>query len=301
MKPMLIFETLHRRLRRRRDEKKVLRFGPFEVDVDTGELRRQGISLKLQPQPSKVLLLLLSRPGELITRKDLQDRIWGTGTFVDFEQGLNWCVKRVREVLDDDASAPKYIQTVARRGYRFIGELARGKETRRTPATSAWYSKRPLIWAAISALILVLAGIGLEVRNSAAARRNQVGIIVVPFQNTTGDPKAEYLADTVTDEVINGLARLDPQHIKVVSRTSSMELKDSHLCANEIGKDFKVEYLLEGSVNRLGPGIRITAQLIRAADQEQVWADAGDYGNATLADALSRLTREAVSNVVQHR
>jgi TolB-like protein/DNA-binding winged helix-turn-helix (wHTH) protein len=301
MKTTLILESLRKYFQRDINEKRVFRFGLFHFDLDTGELSRNGISLKLQPQPSKVLSFLLSRPGELVTRKEIQDRVWEAGTFVDFEQGLNWCIRRVREALDDNASTPKYVQTVARRGYRFIGESVRDGGMRHVSSPSHWYSKRSLIWASMCLLILALTSAGFRIHNGAGASRTKISIIVVPFQNTTGDPNSEYLADSMTDEILNGLARLDPQHIKVVSRTTSMQLKDAHLCANEIGRDFRVDYLLEGSVNRFSSGIRVTAQLIRAADQEQVWADAGNYGDPALPNAFSRLTQEAVSSLVRRR
>jgi DNA-binding winged helix-turn-helix (wHTH) protein len=170
------------------DQSAMLRFGPFEVDVGAGELRKQGRRIKLQEQPLQVLLALLERPGDLITRHELHRRLWPNGTFVGFEDGLNTAVMRLRSALADRAARPRYIETRPRRGYRFIGQVDRAA-----------------------------AGTGMATLRS---------IAVLPLENLSGNPDDEVFADAMTDELITSLA--NHSSLRVISRTSAMQFKRSH-------------------------------------------------------------------------
>ena len=214
-------------------------FGPFQLDVTTGELRHSGDPVKLPPQPARVLTILARNPGRLVTRDDIRSEIWRTDTFVDFEQGLNYCIKQIRAALGDDARAPKYIETLQRRGYRFLAPVE--------PA-----SARP------------------------AAVPGKITIAVVPFENLSGDPEQEYFSDGLTDEMISQLGRLNPQRLGVVGRTSAMRYKASPKTIAEIGRELGVSYLLEGSVRRSADRVRVTAQLVQVIDQTHVWTQSYD-------------------------
>lgn len=161
-----------------------LRFDPFELDLRTGELRKGGALVKLQPQPFKVLAFLASRPGQLVTREEIQKQVWTDDTFVDFDQGLNYCVRQIRAALSDDAEVPGFVETVPRRGYRFIPAV---EELSGLPAPSV-------------------------------ARR--VMLAVLPFENLSGDEEQEYFSDGLTDEMIAQLGRLNPARLGVIARTS---------------------------------------------------------------------------------
>jgi TolB-like protein len=216
-----------------------MRFGPFELDVTTGELRKSGDLVKLPPQPARVLAVLVRNGGRLVTRDDIRGQVWRTDTFVDFEQGLNYCIKQIRAALGDDARAPKYIETLQRRGYRFLAPVERD-------------SARP------------------------AALPGKVTIAVVPFQNLSGDPEQEYFSDGLTDEMISQLGRLNPQRLGVVGRTSAMRYKGTSKSISEIGRELGASYLVEGSVRQSADRVRVTAQLVEATDQTQIWTQSYD-------------------------
>ena len=216
----------------------LLRFDQFQLDVATGELRKSGSTVKLPPQPAKVLVLLARNAGRLVTREDIQREVWRTDTFVDFEQGLNYCLKEIRAALGDDARAPKFIETLPKRGYRFLASIDR-------PAPPA-------------------------------PSRGKIGIAVLPFENLSGDPEQEYFSDGLTDEMITRLARLNPARLGVIGRTSAMKYKASRQTIAEIGRELGVAYLLEGSVRRSAGRVRITARLVQAGDQTQVWTESYD-------------------------
>jgi TolB-like protein/Tfp pilus assembly protein PilF len=209
-----------------------VRFAGFELDLASGELRRGDVPVRLQPQPLKVLTLLASRPGQLVTREDIQKRVWADSTFVDFEQGLNYCIRQIRAALGDSAETPRFIETVPRRGYRFLA--------------------RP------------------EAVSSPAGQR--VMLAVLPFENLSDDPEQEYFSDGLTEEMISHLGRLNPQRLGVIARTSAMRYKHADKSIEVIGRELGVSYVLEGSVRRAGDRVRVTAQLVQVEDQTHLWA-----------------------------
>ncbi|MGE5359818.1 MAG: winged helix-turn-helix domain-containing protein [Bacteroidales bacterium] len=211
-------------------------FDRFEVDVAAGHLFKGGARIHLREQSFQVLALLLERPGEVVSRDDLRRRLWSGEVFVDFENNLNAVVARLREALGDSAERPRFIETLPKRGYRFIGTIS--APVARTKAT-------------------VLP----------AAR-----LLVLPFVNLTGDAAQEYVADAITDEVITALAALAPHALAVIARTTAMRYKRPQKDLARIGRELNLDYIVEGAVRRAGECITVSVQLIRASDQAHVWA-----------------------------
>jgi TolB-like protein len=213
-----------------------VRFGPFELDLSSAELTRQGRRIRLQDQPLLVLQTLLERPGELVTREELQRRLWPDGTFVDFDDGLNTAVMRLREALGDVAKRPRYIETRPRRGYRFIGSVEP------IPGSRALASIR--------------------------------SVAVLPFDHLSSDSEDEIFADAMTDELITSLAKASS--LRVISRASVMQFKGSRMPLPDIGRILGVDAVVEGTVIRTGHRVRVTAQLVEAAADRHLWADSYD-------------------------
>ena len=214
----------------------LLRFDCFEVDQAAGQLFKRGARIRLREQSFVVLTILLERPGEVVTREDLRRRLWPTEVFVDFENSLNAAVARLREALGDSAERPRFIETLPKRGYRFIGTIS-----------------EPV--AAVKA---------------AAPRRAR--LLVLPFVNLSGDPAQEYVSDALTDEVITELATLAPGALAVIARTTAMRYKGSQKDVARIGRELKVDYVVEGGVRHAGESVTVNAQLVRASDQTHVFA-----------------------------
>ena len=289
----------------------ILRFGNFELDAEREELRKRGALIKLQAQPFKVLAFLAGRPGELIAREEIQRCVWGEETFVDFDQGINTCVRQIRLVLGDSASSPRFVETVPRRGYRFLapveaqtadgGPTAGGRDA--GPRRSAIQRRRA--WALSAGAVLLAAAalvVGALVMKREATRSpaapptvasarsaeerepaEPVLVVVLPFHNFSASPAEDYLADGMTEELITEIARRYGGRLGVVARTSAMKYKDTRKGIGEIAAELGAGYLVEGSVRRVGERIRVTAQLIRAADEGHLWA--GNY-DRDLADIL---------------
>ena len=272
-----------------------IRFGVFEVDLRAGELRKQGVKIKLQEQPFQLLQILLERPGEVVTREELRQRIWPADTFVDFDGGVNNAVKRLREALGDKGEAPRFIETLPRRGYRFMGTVngitplisAFGSQ----PRTERWLSRRTLRVGVLIGLgsVVLLLGITRFAPNKwweyLRGRRDipQIrSLAVLPLQNLSGDQTQEYFADAMTEELITELSRLSA--LRVISRTSVMRYKKTDKPLPEIARELGVDGIVEGSVIRSGDRVRVTAQLIYAAKDTNLWAQTYDRD---LRDVLS--------------
>jgi DNA-binding winged helix-turn-helix (wHTH) protein len=214
-----------------------VRFAAFEVDLRSGELRKHGVRLKLQDQPFQILALLLERPGEIVTREELRKRLWPADTFVDFDVGLNTAVKRLRDVLGDSAEGSRYVETLPRRGYRFIASVERiddlSVHTERSPEqwTRLGAVLQPgKLWsalglvAAILALLLSLNISGFRQRFLRASAATKVhSLAVLPLENLTGDPSQDYFADGMTEALITDLGKIG--QLRVISRTSVMKYK----------------------------------------------------------------------------
>ena len=274
----------------------VLRFGVFELDCRAQELRKSGVLMRLPPQPFRILVLLASRPGQVVTREDIRQEIWGYETFVDFERGLNQCVSQIRTVLGDDAETPRYIETLPRRGYRFIYPVtapsaAAGSTGASVPpgvvdsiaAASAHRReggalpyKSVALAAAVVVLILAVA-VGLNVaglRNRLLGRMTRPprihSIAVLPLENLSGDPKQEYFAEGMTDELITDLSKISA--LRVIARTSTVAYRGSKKPLREIARELSVDAVVEGSVEEAEGRVRINVQLADASTQQNLWA-----------------------------
>jgi TolB-like protein/DNA-binding winged helix-turn-helix (wHTH) protein/Flp pilus assembly protein TadD len=269
-----------------------LRFGVFELDLKTGELRKSGRAVRLRPQAAKVLGILASRPGQLVTREDLQGQLWGQETFVDFEHSINLCIREIRTALSDDAATPRYVETLPRQGYRFIAPIQDPPQSAQvsavelqrpapaSPATPVTPLPRRAYWpvAVFGAVVLVMA-IGAAVTNPRDWRARFFGvaalpvhaIAVLPLQNLTGDSAQDYFADGMTEALTTDLARMES--LQVISRTSTMQYKTAKKSLPAIARELNADAVVEGSVQRAGNRVRVTAQLVRAADDRHLWAE----------------------------
>jgi TolB-like protein len=231
----------------------VVCFGVYEADLRSGELRKSGLRVRLPEQPFQVLAILLEHPGEVVTRESLQKRLWPHGTFVDFEQGLNTAVKRLREVLDDSAETPRLIETLPRRGYRFIGSLA--------------------------------------------AKPGRIeSLAVLPLENLSRDPEQDYFAEGMTEALITSLAKIGA--LRVVSRTTVMQYKDVRKSLRDIALELQVDGVVEGTVQRSGERLRISAQLIHASTDTHLWAESYDRDLRDVL-ALQSEVAQAIAREIQ--
>jgi TolB-like protein len=216
---------------------KLVRFGECGVDLRAGQLYKRGLKISLRDQSFQVLALLLERPGEVVTREELRRRLWPDDVFVDFDNNLNTAVARLREALCDSAEHPRFIETLPRRGYRFVASVAAPAE---------------------------------------AGPARKAKLAVLPFTNLSGDPAEEYFSDGLTEEMIGQLAGLAPDRLGVMARTTAMHYKGSHKDVARIGRELGLDYALEGSVRREGDQVRITARLIQVSDQTHIWSKTYD-------------------------
>ena len=265
-------------------------FGIFTVELTGGELRKHGVRLKLQERPFQLLVCLLEKPGEIISRDELRRRLWPDGTFVDFDHNISSAINKLRTVLNDSASNPRFIETVGSRGYRFLADVKRissdpvstqppKQETPEVPSVApTTTSPHQGVWKVVAgtALILFLLAAGYfqwaRKTSKSSAPVTRVMVAVLPFQNLTGDPAQDYFSDGLTEEMIAALTRLNQQHLGVIARTSIMLYKQSPKPLDQIGRELGVQYLMEGSVRRDSNRVRITAELIQVKDQSHLWA-----------------------------
>ncbi len=310
---------------------RVIHFGAFQIDLSSGELRKHGIKLRLQEQPFQILVMLLERPGQVVTREELRSRLWPADTFVDFDVGLNNAILRLRNVLGDSTEKPRFIETLPRRGYRFLaavdvisvllpppaitqpssssvgqGPIASGQavpiDGTRLPALRARSAKFWLAAGVPVVAVALLFGFNVgrfreRILGRPAAPRIQ-SIAVLPLENLTGDPGQEYFVDGMTDALITDLARIGS--LRVISRTSSMQYKRAQKQLPQIAQELKVDAVVEGTVVRSGDRVRIDAQLILANTDQHLWADSYE-GTLDQILALQSAVAEAISNQVRAR
>jgi TolB-like protein len=246
-----------------------VRFGRFELDMRARELRSGTLVVRLQDQPFEILCTMLERPGDVVTREELRRRLWPDGTYVDFEHSLNAAVKRLRAALGDDAENPSFVETLPRRGYRFIASLSAAAVDHGGARTSA--------------------------------SRGKTRVAVLPFRDL-GDERHEYFADGLTEELIAQLGGVGRNQIAVVARWSSMVFKNTGLRIRDIGEALRADYLLEGSVRREGERIRVTAHLVAAADEVQLWSESYDRHMtdvlAVQSDVAARIARSLAAELM---
>jgi TolB-like protein/DNA-binding winged helix-turn-helix (wHTH) protein len=252
----------------------IVRFATFELDLRAGELRRAGVRVKLQDKPFRLLAALLERPGEVVTRDELFRKLWPSDTFVDFDNGLNNAVNRVRAALGDAADRPRFVETVGRHGYRFIAPVDAPP-----PSVAAAAVPTPEPRRASRRWPIAVAGIVVVAALAVAAARNRPkaapdaairAIAVLPFDSLSPAPDDEYLADGITDALITELAGI--RSLRVISRQSVVRYKDSEKGLPEIARELDVDALVEGTVLRGGDRLRVTAQLVHGPGDRHLWA-----------------------------
>ena len=264
----------------------VIRFEVFEVSLETAELCKSGRRVKLQEQPFRVLAMLLERRGEMVTREEMRQKLWPADTFVDFDHGLNSAVARLREALNDSAENPRFIETVPRRGYRFIAHADLPASPDPSPdVPKESFSKRRgmrlIVTLFFCGAIGLVAWVTWQHFYAKSAGPPIHSIAVLPLQNLSGDAAQEYFADGMTEELITELSRIHA--LKVISRTSVMEYKGTKKHLPQIARELGVEGIVEGSVIREGDQVRITVQLLDGPNDRHIWSE--DYQRELARDS----------------
>jgi TolB-like protein/DNA-binding winged helix-turn-helix (wHTH) protein/Tfp pilus assembly protein PilF len=284
---------------------RMVRFGVYEVDLRAGELRKSGVKIKLQEQPFQILALLLGRPGEVVTREEIQKQLWPADTFVDFEHSLNAAVKRLREALGDSADNPRFVETLPRRGYRFIYPVEGRPSTALGIKGQAGLDGRRIgrrAWLAalgLLALVAVLVGLnvgGLRERLLGRAAPGQItSIAVLPLANLSGDPEQDYFVDGMTETLITELSKI--RALTVISRQSVMQFKGTDKPLPEIARELNVDAVVQGSALHIGERVRITVQLIEAASDRNLWAENYDRELRDILALHSDVARAIASEI----
>jgi TolB-like protein/DNA-binding winged helix-turn-helix (wHTH) protein len=296
----------------------VLRFGVFEANLSAQELRKHGTRVRLRGQSFFILSMLLEKPGEVVTRDEMQQRLWPADTFVDFEHSLNSAVKKLRGVLGDSPDNSRYIETIPRVGYRFIAPVqevaattpgAAGREVPVAPTSAEPLrdaappiSRRSWPRYVVAGVVIVAVGVVAALAWRMAGprpelAREKVALAVLPFSNLTGDAGQEYFSDGLTEEMIVQLGEMDPERMSVIARTSVMHYKGSTEALPQIGSELGVQYVLEGSVRRDSSRVRITTQLVRVKDQTPVWSREYDRELAGLLTLQHEVAQEVANEM----
>jgi TolB-like protein/DNA-binding winged helix-turn-helix (wHTH) protein/Flp pilus assembly protein TadD len=293
--------------------KSVVRFGTFEASFQSGEVRKSGLRIRVQHQPMKLLEVLLERPGEVVTREELRSRVWPNESFGDFDQALNIAIGKLRSALGDSAENPRFIETLPKRGYRFIADVsvvdAQARPikpesvARDLPATDPeheiegiglavvpkrqkWPTSRIIVALALVLSLPILSVWLFRSRGRAPAVIRSLAVL--PLENLSGDASQNYFADGMTDELITDLAQISA--LRVISRTSVMVYKGARKPLPQIARELNVDAVVEGTVLRSGDQVRITAQLIEAATDKHLWSQSYE---GELRDTLALQNRVA--------
>jgi TolB-like protein/DNA-binding winged helix-turn-helix (wHTH) protein len=285
----------------------------LELDVGGYQLLRSGRPLKLEPTPMAVLLLLLERKGQLVSREQIIERIWGQDAFHDTCNSINGAIRKIRQVLRDDPEKPRFVQTVTGKGYRFVAQVVERVEQEKPDIpTGRVQVARPIIqkqarrrwplFAAIAASLIAAVGIIYSLPNRSTRRvpppGSRVMLAVLPFKNLTGDASQDYFSEGLTEEMIAQLGRLNPQQMGVIARTSVTHYKDTTEPLSQIANELGVQYVLEGSVRPDAHDVRVTAQLIVVSDQTHLWANEYDREPGSLLTLQGEIAQE-ISDEIQ--
>jgi len=299
----------------------ILRFGAFEADLQSGELRKSGLRIRLPDQSFQILAMLLNRPGDVVTREQLRLTLWPNGTFVDFDHSLNTAIKRLRDALGDSAESPRFVETLARRGYRFVapveavtpGTSLSGREWAKGTGEGAHLdagavhdietlSRRgyrfvgavrrfPRTALGIAAVTLLASLVAAGLFYKFAARSKTIGsVAVLPFVNASGDPNAEYLSDGITESLINSLSQLT--QLKVMSRDATFRYKGKETDAQTIGRELRVQAVFKGRVTQRGDNLEISAELVDARDDSHIWGEQYSRKASDIFALQGEITRE---------
>ncbi len=286
-----------------------IRFGLFELDSASGDLRREGRLVRLQPQPARVLALLASRPGEVVTREELRRQIWSDGTFVDFERGLNFCIAQIRSALQDSADSPRFIETLPRRGYRFIAPVSPSISALTASVPTAQEDAVPVERRGLPRGRLIAGGLAIgtvvliAMLAASGGRDSRVRVAVVPFDNETGDTSYGNLGQGIADATVARLAapgRVD--RLAVVGNSAALRQPRSFRDLKAIGQEASVEYVVLAQVKRDASKVRLIAHLIRIKDEAHLWAQTFDRDAFTLeaqADIAEQIAK-AVADRLAH-
>src|ERR1700678_4306137 len=299
----------------------VVRFGTYEVSIRSGEVRKAGLRIRVQQQPMKLLEILLEHPGQVVTREELRSRVWPNESFGDFDQALNIAIGKLRSALGDSAENPRFIETLPKRGYRFIADVSvldadvhprspesaagglpatdlahrpQGTGLAVTPKSRLWLTSRIIL-----ALALVLSLSILSVwlfRSHGRAPAGIRSLAVLPLENLSGDASQNYFADGMTDELITDLAQISA--LRVISRTSAMVYKGARKPLPQIARELNVDAVVEGTVLRSGDQVRITAQLIEASTDKHLWSQSYE-GELRDTLALQKRVARAIADQIR--
>lgn len=290
------------------------RFGDYELDTASFELRRGGRLVRLERQPMDLLILLIARRGHLVPRTEIIDRLWGKDVFVDVETGVHTAVRKIRQALRDSAEHSAFVETVPGRGYRFIADVAivpavpavqspSVSATVLTPAVAQPRDGRqrfrgiaPWTIAAVFAATL-LTGWLVWTSQDRRAGPDPATLAVLPFQNSSGDPEQAYIAEGLTEETSASLAQVDPDRLYVVAGTSTRAYRETTKSAAQIGRELGADYLVDGSIRRKEGRLRVTATLVRVADQLQIWSHAYDRESAGMLGLQQELSAAIAEQV----
>jgi DNA-binding winged helix-turn-helix (wHTH) protein/TolB-like protein len=288
-------------------------FGLFEFDPPSGALTREGRTIRLQPQPARVLAILVGQAGTIVSRDELRRQIWNDGTFVDFERGLNFCIAQIRSALGDTADSPRFIETVPRRGYRFIAPVRDGSAFTApvaapplTPPTVLEPRRRHKSWVPVAAFAVLIAITSLLVVNTwrAAGVDRRVRIAVVPFDNETGMDDFDLIARGVADATVARLATPERMpRVSVIGNAAELYQPRAFRDLRRIGLALNAEYIVLAQMKRDATGVRLIAHLIRVTDQTHLWANTYDRSAFTLPvqEEIAESIASAVLERLVHR
>ncbi len=270
-------------------QKPLVRFGMYEISLNSGELRKAGMRIKVQQQPIKVLEILLEHPGEVVTRDELRTRVWPNDSFGDFDQAVNIAIGKLRSALGDSADNPRFIETLPKRGYRFIAEVrtldsappgkiaepqvsdVSQRQPVKLPSTAKW-RLLPARWITIALAVVFASVLSFWLYRTHRSPPPKIrSLAVLPLENLSGDAQQDYFADGMTDQLITDLAQI--RALRVISRTSVMAYKGERKALPQIARELNVDAVVEGTVLRSGDRVRITAQLIQAPADKNLWAE----------------------------
>jgi len=299
----------------------IVRFGTYEVSLHSGEVRKAGLRIKVQQQPMKLLEILLERPGEVVTREELRSRVWANESFGDFDQAVNIAIAKLRSALGDSAENPRFIETLPKRGYRFIADVsvvdadARLKEPGSSPgdlpatehgnnvqgagltvAPKRWMGPTPRVIVALALLLILLILSVWLFRSRSRAPTGIRSLAVLPLDNLSADASQNYFADGMTDELITDLAQISA--LRVISRTSVMVYKGARKPLPQIAHELNVDAVVEGTVLRSGDQVRITAQLIDASTDKHLWSQSYE-GDLRDTLALQNSVARAIADQIR--
>jgi TolB-like protein/DNA-binding winged helix-turn-helix (wHTH) protein/Tfp pilus assembly protein PilF len=319
-----------------------MRFGTFEVNLDERDLRRDGAKIKLNEKPFQVLAVLLERAGRIVRRDEIRSRLWPADTYVDFDANLNTALSTLRHALGDSADSPSFIETVPRQGYRFIATVVAiadpetsapitlvhaNDQTAATVEAAPFFppageptgiplelvSVPPRLRAsgayvtAIACILVAAAALFGFIylrrgRTNAAGLSSQAKLFVAPFENLSGDATQDYLSDGVTEELTTQLGARSPEYISVVARATAAQYKQHRAPVQEIAREQKVEYVVNGSLQRQDDQVHLTAQLFQSSDGKILWAESYDRGSKDLFDiehdVAANIARVLAANAV---